>query len=263
MRKRKGFTPLKKKDKKMKRNFLTGFTLAELIIVLVLISVLTVIAMPKMRGGVNQAMMAEAVALLGTVRTAERMIMAETGSYVGFVACNFTETPLNRYLKTGDLTGQYYTDNDFMCSDSGTGRNEKIYALKGPKTVIQNLDTGIIEEWDESKTSWSWWFHSDLRLKENIAQLPSPLSKLENIRGVSYDWKRADFKEKNFPEGRQIGIIAQELEKEYPELVSTDNKGYKSVDYGRFTAVLIEAIKAQQKEIEGLKKDIAVLKNRS
>jgi len=111
---------------------------------------------------------------------------------------------------------------------------------------------------------------SDLRFKENIALLPDPISKLENLRGVSFDWKRADFKEKNFPEGRQIGVIAQELEKEYPELVSTDDKGYKSVDYGRLTAVLLEAIKEQQREIrhqgeeiEELKKDIVVLKNRS
>ncbi|MBT8420744.1 MAG: tail fiber domain-containing protein [Gammaproteobacteria bacterium] len=51
---------------------------------------------------------------------------------------------------------------------------------------------------------------------------------------------------------RQIGVIAQELEKEFPELVSTDNEGYKSVAYSKLTAVLIEAIKAQQSRISEL-----------
>ncbi len=52
----------------------------------------------------------------------------------------------------------------------------------------------------------------------------------------------------------QLGLSAQELEKFFPELVMTDAKGYKSVDYGRLTPVLVEAIKEQQKEIDELKK---------
>ncbi len=48
-------------------------------------------------------------------------------------------------------------------------------------------------------------------------------------------------------EGTQIGVIAQELEKEFPELVTTlGNESYMAVDYGRFSVVLLEAIKEQQ-----------------
>lgn len=62
--------------------------------------------------------------------------------------------------------------------------------------------------------------------------------------------------------GRQIGIIAQELEKEFPELVTIwgDGSDYRAVDYGRFTAVLLEGIKEQQKEIKELKAEIESLK---
>ena len=77
---------------------------------------------------------------------------------------------------------------------------------------------------------------------------------------MEYDWKREEFKENGFPEGRQIGIIAQEMEKEFPELVTTDNQGYKAIAYDRFAAVLLEAVKAQQKEIEVLKVEIQQLK---
>ncbi|MBT8419239.1 MAG: tail fiber domain-containing protein [Gammaproteobacteria bacterium] len=61
---------------------------------------------------------------------------------------------------------------------------------------------------------------------------------------------------------RQVGVIAQELEKEFPELVSTDSEGYKSVAYGKLTAVLIEAIKAQQSRIEAQQAQIEALRNR-
>jgi septal ring factor EnvC (AmiA/AmiB activator) len=71
----------------------------------------------------------------------------------------------------------------------------------------------------------------------------------------------------NFPAGSQIGMIAQELEKEFPELVMTDQDGYKSIAYDRFTAVLLQAIKfqsdrmnSQQKQMEAQQKDIAALK---
>jgi len=106
------------------------------------------------------------------------------------------------------------------------------------------------------------WAGSDLRWKRNVKTLENPLHKLLRLRGVEYDWKREEFKGNNFPEGRQIGIIAQDMEKEFPELVTTDKDGYKAIAYDRFTAVLLEAIKAQQKEIEGLKQEIIRLKEK-
>jgi hypothetical protein len=48
---------------------------------------------------------------------------------------------------------------------------------------------------------------------------------------------------------KQIGFIAQDLEKIFPEMVFTDDKGYKSIDYSRLTPVLVETIKEQQKQI--------------
>ena len=56
------------------------------------------------------------------------------------------------------------------------------------------------------------------------------------------------------PEGEQIGVIAQEVEKVLPQTVLTPEDGYKSVDYSRFTPILIEAIKEQQKQIDELQK---------
>ena len=106
---------------------------------------------------------------------------------------------------------------------------------------------------------------SDQRFKENIKTLNGSLQKINSIRGVSFTWKTNDEISKikgiqtdsvdnsRLQEGTQLGVIAQEVEKVLPELVYTDDKGFKSVDYIKLTPVLIEAIKEQQKEIEELK----------
>jgi len=94
---------------------------------------------------------------------------------------------------------------------------------------------------------------SDVRLKEDIMQIDNPLEKVLTLRGVSFRWRTEEFYEKDLPEGRRIGLIAQEVEGTLPEVVSTDNEGYKSVEYGNIVSVLIEAIKAQQAQIEELK----------
>ena len=88
---------------------------------------------------------------------------------------------------------------------------------------------------------------SDLRLKTDIQPLENTLAKVLNLRGVSYVMKADETKE------RKIGVIAQELEQEFPELVNTDDKGMKSVAYANLTAVLIEAVKGLKAENEALK----------
>ena len=59
----------------------------------------------------------------------------------------------------------------------------------------------------------------------------------------------------DFSDDRQIGFSAQEVEKLFPEIVVTDATGYKSVDYGRITPILVEAVKEQQQQIDELKKE--------
>jgi hypothetical protein len=60
---------------------------------------------------------------------------------------------------------------------------------------------------------------------------------------------------------RKIGVIAQELEQEYPELVATDDLGMKSVTYANLTAVLIEAVKGLKAENDALKLRLERLEN--
>lgn len=93
---------------------------------------------------------------------------------------------------------------------------------------------------------------SDLRYKKNIAPLDNPIERLMLINAVQYNWRREEFPNMNFNDKRQTGFIAQDLENIFPEMVFTDDAGYKSVDYSRLTPLLVETIKEQQKEIKAI-----------
>ncbi|MBC7527510.1 MAG: tail fiber domain-containing protein, partial [Chthonomonadaceae bacterium] len=87
---------------------------------------------------------------------------------------------------------------------------------------------------------------SDARYKKNIATFENALDVVMNLRGVTYDWRKTEFAAMNFSEGKQVGLIAQEVEKVLPELVITDGNGYKSVAYVNLIPVLVEAIKTMK-----------------
>ena len=87
---------------------------------------------------------------------------------------------------------------------------------------------------------------SDKRLKSNIISLGSTLTKLLQIDGKSYTMKKDE------SEKQKIGLLAQDIEKVFPELVSESN-GIKSVNYQGLVPVLINALKEQQSEIDELK----------
>ena len=97
------------------------------------------------------------------------------------------------------------------------------------------------------------------------------------LQGVKYNWRTDEFPTMHFDDKREIGIIAQDLEKIFPEIVNTNEEGYKSVDYVKLSPVLIEAInelntkyenqqkinEAQQKILENLKLEIDLLKKQN
>tara|TARA_R110002167_G_scaffold19010_8_gene70516 strand:- start:2742 stop:6065 length:3324 start_codon:yes stop_codon:yes gene_type:complete len=99
------------------------------------------------------------------------------------------------------------------------------------------------------------FYSSDERLKENIVQLDRALDKVNSLRGVTFDWKDLTDEERktiHSHEGSDIGVIAQEVQEQYPELVQQREHGYLSVDYQKLTAVLIEAVKELSQKVTDL-----------
>lgn len=98
--------------------------------------------------------------------------------------------------------------------------------------------------------------YSDIRVKENIKPLTSALSKVLELNGYYYN--RTDLKDKS----TKIGFIAQEVKNVVPELVTYDSlQDRYAVSYGNATALLVEAIKEQQAQIESQKTEIEELKD--
>ena len=90
---------------------------------------------------------------------------------------------------------------------------------------------------------------SDKRLKDNIKNIANPLDKLNKLNGVEFDWND----KQDLYKGHDIGVIAQEVEEVLPEIVDTREDGHKAVKYDRMVALLIEAVKEQQVQINELK----------
>jgi hypothetical protein len=103
-------------------------------------------------------------------------------------------------------------------------------------TSIDGNFSGIVTATDFNSTS-------DINLKDNVRQIENPLDKVLQIRGVNFNWKADD--------RQSVGVIAQEIEKVLPELVSEGET--KTVNYNGLIGLLIEAVKEQQKQIEELK----------
>ena len=96
--------------------------------------------------------------------------------------------------------------------------------------------------------------YSDERLKENVETLDNALSTIQKLRGVSYDWKKSG--------QADIGFIAQEVNEVVPALVYGDDKNGYGMDYPSMNALLVEAVKQQQDQIENLKKVVEGLRHK-
>jgi hypothetical protein len=92
----------------------------------------------------------------------------------------------------------------------------------------------------------AWAIYSSRRWKTNVATITDPIGKVQRLRGVTYDWK-ANGK-------HDVGLIAEEVGDVIPEIVRYEENGVdaQSLDYSRLVAVLIEAVKEQQRRIESL-----------
>lgn len=91
---------------------------------------------------------------------------------------------------------------------------------------------------------------SDVRFKENVTPVQEALNTINNIQAMNYTYKTEEFADKNFPQGPQSGVMAQELEKVFPIAVETDSEGYKYVNYARLAPLLIESVKELSSLVE-------------
>lgn len=154
---------------------------------------------------------------------------------------------------TGAISGGSVSATGAITGASATVTNAltgKSLALSGPITgastlsVVNSITANAATITTVTATDFN--STSDRRFKENIATIETPLDIVGKLEGVRFNWK-----ESNKP---SIGLIAQDVEQILPEIVHTDDKGIKYINYGLLAALLIESIKQQQAIINSLTK---------
>lgn len=141
-----------------------------------------------------------------------------TSSSMAFATSSPTINSLPRFNSSNVLVNSQIFDNG---TNIGIGGNPATNAKVTVYGVVNTL--------------------SDIREKTNITPIENALDKINQINGYNYNWKDSDEK--------QIGLIAQEIEKVLPEAVSENTAGTKFLNYDGIIPVLTEAIKEQQKYI--------------
>ena len=109
--------------------------------------------------------------------------------------------------------------------------------------------TGYIRKNGDSAVSYQT---SDARLKTNVKDLPKTLPDIMKLRPVSFNWKSGNISDR--------GLIAQEVQKIYPDLLDKTSKGYLTMRYAGLIPMLLKGIQEQQEQIEDLQKQIDELK---
>ena len=195
--------------------------------------------------GQRSTAMGESTTASGNTSTAMGSVTTASGDYStamggGTTASDFLSVVIGQFNSSGSSAtsaGSFSTSAPAFVIGNGTAYNAKSDAFK----VMFNGDATVS---NDLTVSGDVVISSDARLKSNIVSLGSTLAKLLQIDGKSYEMK-----------GKQkIGVLAQEIQEVFPELVSEDDNEMLAVNYQGLVPVLINALKEQQSEIDRLKK---------
>lgn len=191
------------------------------------------------------------------------------GSSYEIEISNTSETDAGIIFNDAQATGSQYAEITYNC---GSGNDLSFRnGSATPRMVIEsNGEVGI------GTANPTYRLHvsgrlkttginetSDVRLKKDVGPIENALEDILQMKGVTYNWKKNEYPDMGLEGGLQHGLIAQDLEKIIPELVLTDNDGWKSIEYSHLVPVLIEALKEQNQIIEGQASDISDLKSQA
>ncbi|MCF8225791.1 MAG: tail fiber domain-containing protein [Bacteroidales bacterium] len=190
----------------------------------------------------------------------------EYNTYVGTFSGAFTTTG-SRNVYLGYAAGYLNETGDKnVFIGNWAGANEE----GSDKLYIDNSDTDLPLiygdfYWDELEFNAyvyanAYYELSDGTYKKNIVPVTGAIDKLQQINGVYFDYDLEKYTESKGSDVSSIGVIAQDVEKVFPDIVKENSKGVKAVNYTALIPVLIEAIKDQQTQIEQQQAEIDALK---
>lgn len=134
------------------------------------------------------------------------------------------------------------------------------FLMEGAEFFYDNVYTPTMNFLLDYSSRWDDWFifqngatnwYSDERLKSNITKLDSARNKLLLLNAYRFNWKSNLNK-------KDIGLLAQEVERVYPDIVDTDSLGYKKVAYYKLIPILLQAIKEQDSIINNQNDSLSI-----
>jgi trimeric autotransporter adhesin len=166
-------------------------------------------------------------------------------TYIGYGAGMLAKGNSNVFI--GHYAGMEEEESSRLIIHNNASATPLIWGNFGSRRLViygnEQAYTGTANFWVQGVAGGTggWNEPSDLQLKTNIQSIPNALDRVQSLRGVEFEWKDKE----NFPEGKQLGFIAQEAIDFIPELVSQSGETY-TMQYAQITALLVEAMKEQQ-----------------
>lgn len=159
------------------------------------------------------------------------------------------ETPTIYLQDTNHRGSMIYVDNNTFSIRRASGINSTtMQDLNGRWPLDINLDTNNAT-FGADVNAASFTSRSSIRYKKDIQPLQDSLAKINSLNGVSYIWKET--------EKADLGLIAEEVYEVYPELIyKRETDEIEGIDYGKLTAVLIEAVKELTGRVHDLEKQL-------
>jgi hypothetical protein len=189
-----------------------------------------------------------------------RVSLGSSGGDYGSVGYNFkpsTTSGSYKYLANDTSSRIEFKSGGFIFKTAGSGTTGSNITFSD--AMVVNANGNVVVNGTVTASN-GLLGPSDAIFKKNLLPIKDPVGTVNNLRGVSYEWKTDEFSERNFSSGRHYGVIAQEIEKVLPEVVNTAPDGTKAVAYTEIIPVLIEAIKEQQLLLEKQKGEIAEIR---
>jgi hypothetical protein len=179
--------------------------------------------------------------------TAEAWTISAQGTQI-----RFRTTP-NGGTAANDIATRMIITNDGKVGIGNTAPVDKLH-VSGDLRVGTGT-TGCVK--DANGTVIAGTCSSDARLKRAITPFPHLLDKVAQLQPVQFYWRAEEFKERHFGTKASFGLIAQEVEKVLPELVTEDGQGFKAVNYSKLPLLSLQAIKELKAENDQLKQQLS------
>jgi hypothetical protein len=188
------------------------------------------------------------------------LVFGGSGSGEGIASCRASQTACtdSTFLQLNHQYGlDFYSNHNVV----GSFLNPGIYASYGEFIVYGNSYFFGCTDWQGGDSQGEC--NSDARLKTNIQPFPAVLDRLVQLRPVHFDWNRSLYPEHHFSPERQTGLIAQDVEKVFPYMVTVGEDGYRKVNYGQLPYLLLQGVRELKARNDSLRAEVGGLERAS